>query len=67
MYETKADRVLLANIITEVQMFLVFHFLKWSVTFESFRDEMGFRCANELSTTTNNIVSFYNTYGKLSI
>jgi hypothetical protein len=47
MYETKADRVLLAEYHNGSSNISGVPFLKWSVTFESFRDEMGFGVANE--------------------
>ena len=47
MYETKADRVLLAEYHNGSSNVSGVPFLKWSVTFESFRDEMGFGVANE--------------------
>jgi hypothetical protein len=47
MYETKADRVLLAEYHNGSSNVSGVPFLKWSVTFESFRDEMAFGVANE--------------------
>lgn len=47
MYETKADRVLLAEYHNGSSNVSGIPFLKWSVTFESFKDEMGFGVANE--------------------
>ena len=47
MYETNADRVLLAEYHNGSANVSGIPFLKWSVTFESFRDEMGFGVANE--------------------
>lgn len=47
MYETKADRVLLAEYHNGSANVAGIPFLKWSVTFEAFRDEMGFGVANE--------------------
>ena len=47
MYETKADRVLLAEYHNGSSNISGIPFLKWSVTFESFRDEVGFSVANE--------------------
>ena len=47
MYETNADRVLLAEYHNGSANISGIPFLKWSVTFESFRDEMGFGVANE--------------------
>ena len=47
MYETKADRVLLAEYHNGSSNVSGVPFLKWSVTFEAFRDEMGFGVANE--------------------
>jgi hypothetical protein len=47
MYEAKADRVLLAEYHNGNSNVTGVPFLKWSVTFESFRDEMGFGVANE--------------------
>jgi competence protein ComGC len=47
MYETKADRVLLAEYHNGSANVSGVPFLKWSVTFEAFRDEMGFGVANE--------------------
>ena len=47
MYESKADRVLLAEYHNGSSNVSGVPFLKWSVTFEAFRDEMGFGVANE--------------------
>lgn len=47
MYETKADRVLLAEYHNGSSNISGIPFLKWSVTFESFTDEMGFSVAND--------------------
>ena len=47
MYETNADRVLLAEYHNGSSNVAGIPFLKWSVTFEAFRDEMGFGVANE--------------------
>jgi hypothetical protein len=47
MYETNADRVLLAEYHNGSSNVAGIPFLKWSVTFEAFRDEMGFGIANE--------------------
>ena len=47
MYETKADRVLLAEYHNGSSNVSGVPFLKWSVTFEAFRDEMAFGVANE--------------------
>ena len=47
MYETKADRVLLAEYHNGSSNVSGVPFLKWSVTFESFTDNMGFGVANE--------------------
>jgi hypothetical protein len=47
MYESKADRVLLAEYHNGSSNISGIPFLKWSVTFESFRDEVGFSVANE--------------------
>ena len=47
MYETNADRVLLAEYHNGSSNVSGIPFLKWSVTFESFRDEMGFSVAND--------------------
>ena len=47
MYETNADRVLLAEYHNGSENISGIPFLKWSVTFESFRDEVGFGVANE--------------------
>lgn len=47
MYETNADRVLLAEYHNGSANVSGIPFLKWSVTFEAFRDEMGFGVANE--------------------
>ena len=47
MYESKADRVMLAEYHNGSSSVSGIPFLKWSVTFESFRDEMGFGVANE--------------------
>lgn len=47
MYETNADRVLLAEYHNGSSNVAGVPFLKWSVTFEAFRDEMGYGVANE--------------------
>ena len=47
MYETKADRVLLAEYHNGSSNVSGVPFLKWSVTFESFTDDVGFGVANE--------------------
>ena len=47
MYEAKADRVLLAEYHNGSSNVSGIPFLKWSVTFESFRDEVGFSVAND--------------------
>ena len=47
MYEVKADRVLLAEYHNGSSNVSGIPFLKWSVTFESFRDEIGFSVAND--------------------
>lgn len=47
MYETKADRVLLAEYHNGSSNVAGIPFLKWSVTFESFTDDMGFGVAND--------------------
>ena len=47
MYETKADRVLLAEYHNGSSNISGIPFLKWSVTFESFTDGMGFGVAND--------------------
>ena len=47
MYEAKADRVLLAEYHNGSSNVSGIPFLKWSVTFESFRDEIGFSVAND--------------------
>ena len=47
MYETKADRVLLAEYHNGSSSVSGIPFLKWSATFEAFRDEMGFGVAND--------------------
>ena len=47
MYETKADRVLLAEYHNGSSNISGVPFLKWSVTFEAFTDEMEFGVANE--------------------
>lgn len=47
MYETNADRVLLAEYHNGSSNLSGIPFLKWSVTFESFRDEIGFSVAND--------------------
>ena len=47
MYETKADRVLLAEYHNGSSNVSGIPFLKWSVTFESFTDEMGYSVAND--------------------
>ena len=47
MYETKADRILLAEYHNGSSNVSGVPFLKWSVTFESFTDEMEFGVAHE--------------------
>ena len=47
MYESKADRVLLAEYHNGSSNVTGIPFLKWSVTFESFTDEVGFGVAND--------------------
>ena len=47
MYSTNADRVLLAEYHNGSSNVSGVPFLKWSVTFEAFKDEMGFGVANE--------------------
>ena len=47
LYETKADRVMLAEYHNGSANVSGIPFLKWSVTFEAFRDEMGYGIANE--------------------
>jgi hypothetical protein len=47
MYETKADRVLLAEYHNGSSNVSGVPFLKWSVTFEAFTDEMEYGVANE--------------------
>ena len=47
MYESNADRVMLAEYHNGSSSVSGIPFLKWSVTFEAFRDEMGFGVANE--------------------
>ena len=47
MYETNADRVLLAEYHNGSSNVNGIPFLKWSVTFESFTDNMGFSVAND--------------------
>lgn len=47
MYETHADRVLLAEYHNGSSNVSGVPFLKWSVTFESFTDNVGFGVANE--------------------
>ena len=47
MYETKADRVLLAEYHNGSSNVSGVPFLKWSVTFEAFTDNVGFGVANE--------------------
>lgn len=47
MYETNADRVLLAEYHNGSANVSGIPFLKWSVTFESFTDNMGFSVAND--------------------
>ena len=47
MYESNADRVLLAEYHNGSSNVSGIPFLKWSVTFESFRDEVGFSVAND--------------------
>lgn len=47
MYETNADRVLLAEFHNGSSNVTGIPFLKWSVTFESFTDEMGFGVAHD--------------------
>ena len=47
MYESNADRILLAEYHNGSSNVGGIPFLKWSVTFESFRDEVGFSVAND--------------------
>jgi hypothetical protein len=47
MYETNADRVLLAEFHNGSSNVTGIPFLKWSVTFESFTDKMGFGVAHD--------------------
>ena len=47
MYESKADRVLLAEYHNGSSNISGIPFLKWSVTFESFTDNVGFGVAND--------------------
>ena len=47
MYATNADRVLLAEYHNGSSNVSGVPFLKWSVTFEAFKDEMGFGVAND--------------------
>jgi cell division protein FtsL len=47
LYATNADRVLLAEYHNGSSNVSGVPFLKWSVTFEAFKDEMGFGVANE--------------------
>ena len=47
LYEANADRVLLAEYHNGSENLSGIPFLKWSVTFESFRDEIGFSVAND--------------------
>lgn len=47
MYETNADRVLLAEFHNGSSNVTGIPFLKWSVTFESFTDEIGFGVAHD--------------------
>lgn len=47
LYQAGADRVLLAEYHNGSSNLSGIPFLKWSVTFESFRDEIGFGVANE--------------------
>ena len=47
LYEAKADRVMLAEYHNGSSNVTGIPFLKWSVTFEAFRDKMGFGVANE--------------------
>ena len=47
MYEANADRVLLAEYHNGSSNISGIPFLKWSVTFEAFRDEMGFSISSE--------------------
>ena len=47
MYETNADRVLLAEYHNGSSNVSGIPFLKWSVTFEAFKDEIGFSVAND--------------------
>lgn len=47
MYGTNADRVLLAEYHNGSSNVAGVPFLKWSVTYEAFKDEMGFGVANE--------------------
>lgn len=47
MFETNADRVMLAEYHNGSSSVSGIPFLKWSVTFEAFKDEMGYGVANE--------------------
>lgn len=47
MYETKADRVMLAEYHNGSSNVTGIPFLKWSVTFEAFTDKMGFGIADQ--------------------
>lgn len=47
MYETNADRVLLAEFHNGNSNVSGVPFLKWSVTFEAFKDEIGYGVAND--------------------
>lgn len=47
MFETNADRVMLAEYHNGSASVSGIPFLKWSVTFEAFKDEMGYGVANE--------------------
>lgn len=47
LYEANADRVMLAEYHNGSSNISGIPFLKWSVTFEAFRDKMGFGVANE--------------------
>lgn len=56
MYEVKADRVLLAEYHNGSSNVSGIPFLKWSVTFESFRDEIGFSVANDYQLDRKSVV-----------
>lgn len=64
MYESKADRVLLAEYHNGSSNVSGVPFLKWSVTFESFTDNMGFGVANEYQQQQITLYPFITHIGK---